>query len=412
MKISVIQRERDRHKPRVAAYCRVSTTLEEQEESYEEQVRYYTAYIKANEDWEFAGIYSDEMSGTKTSNREGFKNLIRDAIEGRVDHILVKSISRFSRNMVECEKSVKYLKGNGVSVYFEKEGINSSDPSGTMMFSFLTAIAQDESRSISDNVKWSYHERFKRGEYNLGNNRILGYDTVDGKLVPNEDAGIVEVIFQMYYEGKTLAAIVHTLDALGIMGLKGKPFTISGIRYILGNETYVGDKLLQKQPPRDFLSKKPDPKVKYESNYLVDDHKAVVTREIWDAVQSRLKQHQDEIKGDGGYYDGRSHFLHGRVFCGDCGAMMTRRTVRCSSRPDNKETHKVWTCKERHKGRKGNGCLMRNITEEELLAAICAQMGLEEAEAFPVARFREEIERVEVMDNGVWVIPRRETKSA
>jgi len=168
------------------------------------------------------------------------------------------------------------------------------------------------------------------------------------------------------------------MDAMGIVGLKGKPMTVSGIRYILGNESYVGDKLLQKQAPRDFLTKKPDKNAKYESKYLVDDHEAVVSREVWDAVQLRLGQHQEEVVS-GGYYDGRSHFLHGRVFCGDCGAMMTRRTVRCSSRPDNKETHKVWTCKERHKGRKGNGCLMRNIPEEELLAAICFQMGLPNA---------------------------------
>ena len=179
MKISVIQRERDQHKARVAAYCRVSTTLENQEDSYEEQVRYYTGYIQANEDWEFAGIYSDEKSGTKASNRDGFQNLIRDAIDGKVDRILVKSVSRFSRNMVECQKYVKILKGNGVDVRFEKENLDTADPSCTMMFSFLAAIAQDESRSISENVKWAYRERFKRGEYNLGNNRILGYDSVD-----------------------------------------------------------------------------------------------------------------------------------------------------------------------------------------------------------------------------------------
>lgn len=411
MKITVIQRERDQHKARVAAYCRVSTTLENQEDSYEEQVRYYTAFIQANEDWEFAGIYSDEKSGTKASNREGFQNLIRDAIDGRVDRILVKSVSRFSRNMVECQRYVKILKGNGVDVRFEKENLDTADPSCTMMFSFLAAIAQDESHSISENVKWAYRERFKRGEYNLGNNRILGYDSVDGKLVPNEDAGIVAVIFQMYFEGKTLADIVRTMDAMEIIGLKGKPMTISSIRYILGNESYVGDKLLQKQAPRDFLTKKPDKNAKYESRYLVDDHEAVITREVWNAVQLRLGQHQEEVM-NGGYYDGRAHFLHGRVFCGDCGAMMTRRTVRCSSRPDNKETHKVWTCKERHKGRKGNGCLMRNIPEEELLAAICFQMGLPNAENFPVGRFRREIERVEVMDNGVWVVPRRMVKTA
>ena len=374
-------------------------------------MRYYTAYIQANEDWEFAGIYSDEKSGTKASNREGFQSLIRDALDGKVDKVLVKSISRFSRNMVECEKYVKILKGNGVDVHFEKERLDTADPSCTMMFSFLAAIAQDESHSISENVKWAYRERFKRGEYNLGNNRILGYDSVDGKLVPNEDAAIVAVIFQMYYEEKTLTDIVRTMDAMGITGLKGKPMTVNSIRYILSNESYVGDKLLQKQAPRDFLTKKPDKNAKYESKYLVDDHEAIVSREVWDMVQLRLEQHRDEVRS-GEYYDGRSHFLHGRVFCGDCGAMMTHRTVRCSSRPDNRETHKVWTCKERHKGRKGNGCVMRNITEEELLAAICAQMGLPDAGDFPVDRFRREIERVEVMENGVWVIPRRAAKSA
>ena len=404
MKISIIQRERDLHKMRVAAYCRVSTTLENQEDSYEEQMRYY---IKANEEWEFAGIYSDEKSGTKASNRPGFQSMIQDAIGGKIDRILVKSVSRFSRNMVECAKYVKYLKGNGVGVYFEKENLDTADPSGSMMFSFLATIAQDESRSISENVKWSYRERFKRGEYSLGSNRILGYDSVNGKLVPNEDAAIVAVIFQMYSEGKTLSDIVNVLDAFEIVGQKGKPMTTSSLRYILGNETYVGDKFLQKKPPVDFLTKKPDKNAKYESKYLVDDHEAVVSRKIWDAVQFRLKQHQEDLKCDGGYYDGRSHFLHGRVFCGDCGTMMTRRTVRCSSRPDNKETHKVWTCKERHKGRKGNGCLMRNITEEELMAAIHAYMGIEDGGDFPVERFRSEIERVEVMDNGVWVVPRR-----
>ena len=148
MKFTRIPRKRDLHKKRVAAYCRVSTLLEEQEDSFETQVSYYKAFIEANDEWEFAGIYSDEKSGTKAENRPGFQKLVRDALDGKVDYILCKSISRFSRNIVDCQKYVKLLHGNGVDVKFEKENLDTASPSCSMMLSFLSAIAQDESRSI------------------------------------------------------------------------------------------------------------------------------------------------------------------------------------------------------------------------------------------------------------------------
>ncbi|MCR5295708.1 MAG: recombinase family protein, partial [Lachnospiraceae bacterium] len=195
MNIIRIRRKRDRHKKRVAAYCRVSTLLGEQEDSFEIQKAYYQSYIQAHDDWEFAGIYSDEKSGTKAKNRPGFQSMIDDALDEKVDYILVKSISRFSRNIVDCQHYAKILQGNGVDVWFEKENLHASDPACFMMFSFLSAIAQDESRMISENVRWAYRERFKRGEYNLGNNRILGYDSVDGKLVPNADAEAIRLIY-------------------------------------------------------------------------------------------------------------------------------------------------------------------------------------------------------------------------
>lgn len=163
MKITRIPRIRDQHKKRVAAYCRVSTTLDEQEESYEAQLSYYTRLIQAHDDWDFAGVYSDEKSGVKASNRPGFQRLIKDALNGKVDYILVKSISRFSRNIVDCQKYANLLHGNGVDIHFDKENLDTAEPSCSMMFSFLSAIAQDESRSISENVRWGYRERFKRG---------------------------------------------------------------------------------------------------------------------------------------------------------------------------------------------------------------------------------------------------------
>ena len=399
MKFTRIPRKRDLHKKRVAAYCRVSTLLEEQEDSFETQVSYYKAFIEANDEWEFAGIYSDEKSGTKAENRPGFQKLVRDALDGKVDYILCKSISRFSRNIVDCQKYVKLLHGNGVDVRFEKENLDTASPSCSMMLSFLSAIAQDESRSISKNVRWAYRERFKRGEYNLGNNRILGYDSVDGKLVPNQDAQIVKIIFQLYLEGKGCKEIADNLNSLGMTGRSGEPLTDNGVLYILGNEVYVGDKMLQKRAPKNFLTKQPDKRTPFDSNYLVDDHEAVVDRLTWDAVQKKLMKRRGDIDSGVRYHDGRTHFFYGKVFCGECGEPMTRRTLRGYKG----ERYKAWTCRDRHKGRRGNGCMCRTIRETDLITAICVQMDWEQ---FDEGRFEAEIEKVVVTNDEITLMRR------
>ena len=398
MKITHIPRNRDLHKRKVAAYCRVSTLLEEQEDSFEFQKIYYMDVILSREDWEFAGIYSDEKSGTKAENRKGFQQLIKDALAGNIDYILCKSVSRFSRNMVDCKKYVQLLLGNGVNIYFEKENMDTSDPSCSMMFSFLSTVSQDESRSISDNVKWAYRERFKRGEYNLGNNRVLGYDSINGKLVPNQDADIVQIIFTQFAAGKSLIDITNKLLKMGVVGRNGKPLTKEGIRYILFNETYVGDKLLQKRAPKNFLTKQPEKGVIFESRYLVGDHEAIIDRDLWNAVQARLgivnESTDSTVQTDNNHTvcagsvafvtsannsssdrsdrcSNHKHPLFGKVICADCGSLMTRRTFRASSKAENRgDTYKVWTCKERYKGRKGNGCMMRHVREDEVLEAI------------------------------------------
>ena len=370
MIITKIRRNRDLHKKRVAAYCRTSTDLDSQEESYEMQQQYYSAYIAGHEEWEFAGIYADEKSGTKAENRPGFQQLIKDALSGKVDYILVKSLSRFSRNIVDAQSYIKLLHGNGVDIHFDKENLDTADPSCSMMLSFLSAIAQDESRSISENVKWAYRERFKRGEYNLGNNRILGYDSVDGKLVPNQDAGAVRLIYQLYLEGRSIEEIRRLLADYGVRTRKGALISHGDILYILKNETYRGDKHLQKQAPKDFLTKKPDTRQKYESYYLEGDREAIVEPAVWEAAQEKLRQNKG-MECVVGHRGGRPHFLYGKVFCGTCGAPMTRRTVHGIGG----EKCKVWTCRERHMGRKGNGCKGRNISEEELLKEISAQLG-------------------------------------
>lgn len=373
MKVIKIPRKRDQRKKRVAAYCRVSTVLEKQEESFEAQVSYYSIYIETHREWEFAGIYSDEKSGTKAENRQGFQKLIQDALEGKIDYILVKSISRFSRNIVDCQKYVNLLKTNGVYVRFEKEGLDTADESSSMVFSFLSVIAQNESKTISDNVKWGYRQRFKRGEYNLGNNRIFGYDTVDGKLVPNRDADAVRLIFTMASEGMYYKKIAQALREAGIAGRSQKPLTSNGIRYILTNEAYIGDKKLQKTVPVDFLTKRPEKGTAHDSFYVTGDHEAIIDQELWKIVQTNAETRKTEKEAGIKRRDSRSHCLFGKIVCAECGAPMTRRTLRCSSSPQNRKTYKAWICKERHLGKYGNGCKNRSVREEDLIERIHQQ---------------------------------------
>ena len=359
MQITRIPAQRENKKTRIAVYCRVSTKMEEQEDSLETQQAAYTDLISMRSDWELVGIYSDSLSGLSAEKRPEFMRMINEALEGKIDRILCKSVSRFSRNVAECKKYTDMLKLKNVIVEFEKEHISTADTTSAFLFSLMSAIAENESRSISENIRWGYRERFKRGEYNLGNNRILGYDCVDGKLVPNQDADTIRLIYTMFLQGSNVEEIIRKLTGMGVMTRNDTPLGRNGILYILRNEAYKGDKQLQKRPPKNFITKKPDPTIPFESKYLENDHEAIVSRSVWDAVQRKLEENKaiEEVVGHRG---GQPHFLYGKVFCGECGAPMTRRTV---NGPGG-EKIKTWICREK---RKGSGCKCRNVKEEELL---------------------------------------------
>ncbi len=359
MQITRIPAQRENKKTRIAVYCRVSTKLEEQEDSLEAQQEAYTNLISMRSDWELVGIYSDSLSGLSAEKRLEFMRMISDAMEGKIDRILCKSVSRFSRNVAECKKYTDMLRLKNVIVEFEKEHISTEDTTSAFLFSLMSAIAENESRSISENIRWGYRERFKRGEYNLGNNRILGYDCVDGKLVPNQDADTIRLIYTMFLQGSNVEEIIRRLTGMGVMTRNDTPLGRNGILYILRNEAYKGDKQLQKRPPKNFITKKPDPTIPFESKYLENDHEAIVSRSVWDAVQRKLEENKaiEEVVGHRG---GQPHFLYGKVFCGQCGAPMTRRTV---NGPGGGKI-KTWICREK---RKGSGCKCRNVKEEELL---------------------------------------------
>lgn len=393
MEIIRIAAQPEKRKVRIAVYCRVSTTLEEQEDSLEMQREAYVSLIRTRSDWELAGVYSDSISGLSAEKRPEFMRMIHDAMEGKIDRILCKSVSRFSRNVTECKKYTDMLRLKNVTVEFEKEHLKTDDPTSTFIFSLMSAIAENESRSISENVKWGYRERFKRGEYNLGNNRILGYDSVDGQLVPNRSADAVRMIYRMFLDGKNVEEIRRITADHGVLTRKGTMLSHNDILYILQNETYKGDKLLQKTHPKNFITKKPDPMTEFESHYLENDHEAVVDRDMWDAVQKKLKENK-ELEEAVGHRGGRPHFLYGKVFCGSCKSPMTRRTV---NGPGGTKC-KVWMCRERCKGKNGNGCKGGSIKEEELLER------LEERTGEPVTEENVGcIRRITVMNSGIEV---------
>ncbi len=386
MKITRIAAKPNNSKIRIAVYCRVSTKRDEQEDSLEMQKEAYISLIKGRSDWELVGIYSDSISGLSAEKRPDFMRMIKDAMDdGKIDRILCKSVSRFSRNVAECKKFTDMLRSKNISVEFEKEHLKTDDSTSTFIFSLMSAVAENESRSISENVRWGYQERFKRGEYNLGNNRILGYDSVDGKLVPNGDADAVRLIYNMFLNGSTIEEIRKALADKGVLTSKDTLISRNNIYYILRNETYKGDKLLQKKPPIDFITKKPNPQAEYESNYLTDDHEAIVDEAVWEAAQEKLAKNK-EIEEAVGHRGGLPHFLYGKVFCGDCGEPMTRRTVngvggiKC----------KTWICRQ-NRGKKV--CAGKNIKEEDLLAKINQQLGWEQLDE---EQFLNEVERVDI----------------
>ena len=285
---------------RVAAYCRVSTLAEIQEESYEIQSEHYKELIEKNPAWKLVKIYADKKSGTSTHDRPGFLEMIEDAEQKKIDLILVKSISRFSRNIVDCQRYIQRLTSLGCCVYFEKEGIRSDDPSCCLVLSLLSAVAQEESHMISKNIRMGYQSRYRRGEYPFGNNQVLGYKAVDGKPVPNEDAWIIRQIYNRFVSGQSFRQISDELEEMGVKTPRGNTrFSGSTIKNILTNEIYVGDRQLYKSQPKNYLTKQPDLNCEYISRYLMDDHEAIIDREIWDKAQAMLQKRARKKKNRG-----------------------------------------------------------------------------------------------------------------
>ena len=289
---------------RVAAYARVSTSSEEQLTSYEAQVDYYTRFIQSKPEWEFVRVYTDEgISAVNTKKREGFNQMVRDALDGKIDLIVTKSVSRFARNTVDSLVTVRKLKEKGVEVYFEKENIYTLDSKGELLITIMSSLAQEESRSISENVTWGQRKRFADGKVSLPYSHFLGYRKGDNglpEIVP-EEAETVRWIYSLFLSGKTTGSIASLLTREGIPTPAGKKkWAASTVESILKNEKYKGDALLQKAFTVDFLTKKQKKNEGEVPQYYVENsHPAIIDPAEWKLVQRELERRKaiGEIAG-------------------------------------------------------------------------------------------------------------------
>lgn len=297
-----ITSKENKPKLRVAAYCRVSTDSDEQAGSYDVQVQHYTEYIGRNKEWELAGIYTDDgISGTNIKKREGFIEMIDDCMEGKVDMIITKSISRFARNTIDCLKYVRKLKEKNIAIVFEKENINTLEASGELLLTIMASLAQQESASLSQNIKLGLQFRYQEGKVQVNHEHFLGYTKdEDGKLIVDEDeAKIVRRIFREYLEGASFRDIANGLEKDKIRtGGKRYKWHLSTIRGILRNEKYMGDALLQKTITTDFIEKiriKNDGTV--PQYYVKDSQDPIITRDIFMLVQEEMTRRANLTSG-------------------------------------------------------------------------------------------------------------------
>ncbi len=290
MEITTIESNCDNRIRKVAAYARASTLQEEQNYSFENQKEYYQRLINSHDKWIYAGIYADPgLSGT-SKKRPQFQKMISDAKEGKIDLILVKSISRFARNGIDTQNIIHELKAYNVEVYFEEQGLSSFNRNSEMIMNMLAMIAENESRSISQNIKWSLNRKAEKGIRHIGSNKVFGYDEVNGQLIPNDSAKYVKIVFEEYAAGKSCSQISNKLKTMGPKPLRGgETFSQCTLLQMLKNEIYCGDRLIQKQPPIDMYTKKPDYSRDYDSYYVEEHHEAIISKELWLKVQVRMK---------------------------------------------------------------------------------------------------------------------------
>jgi len=332
------------------------------------QVNYYTNFITGHAEYDLAGIYADEgISATNTKKREQFLKMIEDCKAGKIDMVITKSISRFARNTLDCLNYVRLLKDHGIGVVFEKENINTLDSKGEVLLSILSSLAQDESRSISENSTWGIRRRFEQGKITVNHTKFMGYDKDEtGNLIINKkQAEIVKKIYTEYLNGKGPNRIAKELEEEGVPNWNGKAkWYESSIRKMLSNEKYKGDALLQKTYTVDFLTKK-----RVENNgevpqyYVEESHPAIIDKDMWEAVQLEMERRKAFAKKHGIakiYYATIDNPFAGRVICGHCGSPFGRKVWNST---DDRFRRTVWRCNKKYATKGEKGCENKHVDD-------------------------------------------------
>ena len=390
---------------RVAAYARVSMDSERMQHSLSAQVSYYSALIQKNPEWEYAGVFADfGISGTGTKKREEFNRMLAECEAGKIDIVLTKSIQRFARNTVDLLNTVRHLKDLGIEVRFEKENINSMSGDGELMLSILASFAQEESRSISENVKWGMVKRFKQGIPN-GKFRILGYEWEgDHLVIVPEEAAIVRRIFQNFLDGKSRLETERELAAEGITTKGGFRFVDSNIKVILTNITYTGNMLFQKEYTVDPINKqRRKNKGELPQYYVENTHEPIIDMETFQYVQEEMARRREL-----GALANKSLNITcftGKIKCCNCGKsfmhnVRKNRAKFTTTYTDEDGMYTTWVCGSRKQKQKGEGCYAKEIPDKILKQACADVLGLDE---FDEAVFAERVERIDVPEGGTLI---------
>lgn len=363
MKISKIEsKPNEKKKLRVAAYCRVSTDSDAQTDSFDAQKAHYESWIKIHDNWEFAGLFYDfGVTGTKTEHRDGLQNLLLECRAGKIDYILTKSISRFSRNTTDCIFLVRELLDMNIPIYFEKENIDTGSMESEFVLSILSSMAQNESRSISENNKWSVRQRFENGTYQFSC-VPYGYMRDDeGFMVINpEEAEIVRFIYQSVLNGLGSEKIAKILEERQIPTRKSGKWTNSTVRDILTNEKYYGAAVFQKTYTNESFHRKKN-YGEVDRYFVEEHHEPIISKEIFERVKEIIEQRASEkriISGSDKYQ--KRYVFSGIIFCGECGDKFRRKI-----HDSGKEI--AWSCRTHIQDKKK--CSMKYIRDDMLKAA-------------------------------------------
>ncbi len=394
-------RIKEMQKLRVAAYCRVSTGDESQQTSYTKQCEYYTELIEKKVEWIMAGIYADEaITGTSRAKRKQFNHMMDDAEAGKIDYIVTKSISRFARNTVDTLNCVRQLRNQNppVGVFFEKENIDTLDAKGELILTILSAMAQDESRSISDNIRWTFQKKFQEGKPQVNLKRMLGYDAgPDREWVINpEQAEIVRTIFEQYLCGYSANRVAEILNKAGKKTVNGKLWRADTVLNILRNEKYVGDIEMQKTITKDYLTHQSVVNNGEAPKYYVKDHHVgIIDRFTWDRTQALLMSRNKRCEEKTEKKVNNDHPLTNMV-CGICNAPYRRTAYsnRIAEYTDERSlesrglsadgfkefytySYMIWRCQEKYEGHRKAGRL--SDSEREHFETQCASKIIYEA---------------------------------